>query len=239
MSIESTEKLLEYINRVSKVPLVVNGKPFVTQHPKWVTLRRSFYYKDSCLMCGKCCPNETTAWTKEGYYRVLNAENEEIKFAVLKKLEEITVDVNGKQASFWVYPKDERQDANKLSWPDRKEVERCHWLFEEDGLHKCAIHPIRSITCGMPHVRFAYVEKTRHTSIGTLQFGRNFRLKCPIEFNTPDEESIRTKMFWLNCLLKCADDLGVETFLPEIINYLEAGGRGEVTFNLLRSKKLF
>lgn len=239
MSIESSAKLLEYINRVAKVPLVVNGEPFGHEPPKKVTIRQSFFLKDSCTMCGKCCPNETTAWTQEGIHRILDEPAETffkfgldpaVKEAIYQNVEDVVINVNGKDVRMWVHPADDNKTANRLSWPDRAETTRCHWLFEKDGTHRCSIHPIRSITCGLPHVRFLYTAKTNHTTIGTLQFGRNFRLKCPVKFTEFDEESVQTKILWLKRLNNCAIDMGVPTFLPEIISYLENGGRSEATF---------
>ena len=248
MSIESSQKILEYVNRVAKVPLIVDGEPFGHKPPDKVTLKQSFFLKDSCIMCGKCCPNETTAWTHEGYRRLLSEPHESfiklglnpgVRETVLSGIEETTINVNGKDCLIWVHPADDKKIANKLSWPDRAETTRCHWLFERGGMHLCSIHPVRSITCGLPHVRFIYVGKTNHTTIGTTQFGRNFRLKCPIEFTELDEASVQTKLLWLKRLNDCANDLGVPTFLPDIIQYLDAGGRHEVTFYPVPKRKLF
>lgn len=248
MSIESSQKILEYINRVAKVPLIVNGEQFGHEPPKKVTIRQSFFLKDSCEMCGKCCPNETTVWTCEGYRRLLTESddtfnkfglNPGIRHEILRNLQTVNINVNGRDCIIYVHPADDNKTANKLSWPDRAETTRCHWLFEKFGTHRCSIHPVRSVTCGLPHVRFLYVAKTSHTTIGTIQFGRNFRLKCPIKFTEFDEESVQTKLLWLKRLNDCANDLGVPTFLPEIIQYLEDGGREEVTFYSTPKRKLF
>lgn len=248
MSIESSYKLLEYVNRVSKVPMIVNSELFGHAPPSKVTIRPSFFLKDSCNMCGKCCPNETTAWTAEGYTRLISEPastfvrfglNPSVKDAILAGVVQTEIDVNGKLVPIWVHPADSRKDAKRLSWLDRAEVARCHWLFEVAGTHRCSIHPVRSITCGLPHVRFIYTAKTNHTTIGTSQFGRNFRLKCPIEFKEVDEQSTQTKIMWLKRLNDCANDFGVPTFLPEIIDYLDNGGRHQITFNTSQRRKLF
>ena len=248
MSIESSQKILEYINRVSKVPMIVDGQPFGNPPVSSVTLRKSFYLKDSCEMCGKCCPNETTVWTSEGFHRILTEPEEsflnlglnlEIREKLLKNLSKTEMNVNGKSCDIFTHPSDSGKAVNKLSWSDRAEVKRCHWLFEKDGTHRCSIHPIRSVTCGLPHVRFLYSRRTNQTFIGTVQFGRNFALKCPITFTEFDEASVQVKIMWLKRLRDCANDLGVDTFLSEIIDYLDKGGRDEVTFSIPHHKKLF
>lgn len=248
MSLESSQKLLEYVNRVSKVPLIVNGELFGHAPPSKVTIRSSFFLKDSCVMCGKCCPNETTVWTQEGYNRIIEEPdstfikfglNPAIKDIILAGVNKTEINVNGKLVPIWIHPADSRKNANRLSWPDRAEVERCHWLFEVDSTHRCSIHPVRSITCGIPHMRFIYTARTGHTTVGTSQFGRNFRLKCPIEFTEIDEQSTQTKIMWLKRLNDCANDFGVPTFLPEMLDYLENGGRHEITFEASPRRKLF
>lgn len=248
MSVESTVKILEYINKVSKEFIMLNGEPFGTTPATKVVLNDSFFLKDDCVMCGKCCPNETTVWTNEGLRRIVGATAEdftkwELNPDVLKevqsRIEEQVLDINGKSVSFYVSRKDLNKEAFRLSWPDRKEQPRCHWLFEKEGTYRCKIHPVRSITCGMPHCRFFHNTHTHTTNIGVSQFGRNWRLKCPIEFGAVDEASVQTRIFWLERLNATAQDCGIETYLPEILEYLHAGNRSSAVFESKPKKKLF
>ena len=136
MSIESSQKILEYVNQFSKVPMIINGEEFGHNTPQSVIIRSSFYLKDDCVMCGKCCPNETTVWTREGYDRIQRATEQTFVdwkldpsvLATLKQeIEESTINVNGKDVVFYTHKKDTSKNANKLSWEDRGERERCHW----------------------------------------------------------------------------------------------------------------
>ena len=79
MSVESSVKILEYINKVAKDPIVVNGEPFGNPPAQRVVLNDSFFWKDDCIMCGKCCPNETTVWTQEGVNRILHTLRESLR----------------------------------------------------------------------------------------------------------------------------------------------------------------
>lgn len=248
MSIESSIKLIEYVARVSKEPIYVNGELCGNLPPKAVIIKPSFFKKDDCVMCGRCCVNETAAYTAEGMRRILNCTDlqfEELGLEplncskLLSGLNEVCYDVNGKPVKFWIYPKDSRADANKLYWPDRGSKTRCHWLIEMSGTYRCSIHPIRPITCAIPHMRFMYSTRSHNVSIGTYQYGRNHRLGCPIKFEGFDEESVQNKLSWLKRLLIVADDIGVNTFLPEIIHYLESGARVPKTFYPETQKKLF
>ena len=135
------------------------------------------------------------------------------------------IDINGSSIVYWVSDKDRGKAANRLAWEDRDERERCHWLFEKEGTHRCRIHPIRSVTCGMPHCRVFLNKNTRTSTIGLSQFGRNWALKCPVVFGAVDEESTLSRIHWLDILNRVSQDLGIDTFLPEILTYLDNGGR--------------
>jgi Fe-S-cluster containining protein len=248
MGIESSLKLLEYVNRVAKEPIVLNGEPFGNPPVVKVSLNESFFHKDGCVMCGRCCLNETTAWTDEGMSRIKGATPEdfakwELDYGVVEeimgRMTENVVDINGKQVSFFVCDKDKTSEAFHLSWPDRKASPRCHWLFEKDGTYRCRVHPVRSVTCGMPHCRFFHNVKTHSTSIGVSQYGRNWALKCPVQFGGFDEESTQSRILWLERLNEVADDCGVKTFLPEILDYLHAGNRSPAVFEATTKRKLF
>lgn len=248
MSVESSMKLLEYIDKVAKEPIVLNGQSFGTPPVTRVTLNESFFQKDDCTMCGKCCPNETTVWTEEGLRRIMSSKLEDftrwgldygVVLDITSRIKIQVATINGKEVSFFVSDKDKSSEAFHLEWSDRKEQPRCHWLFEKDGTYRCKIHPVRSITCGMPHCRFFHSAKTHTTTIGLSQFGRNWALKCPVEFGPVDEDSVQTRILWLERLNDAANDCGIETFLPEILEYLHAGNRSPAVFEAKPQRKLF
>lgn len=248
MSIESSTKILEYLNKVSKEPIVLNGQPFGTPPVTKVVLNASFFQKDDCVMCGKCCPNETTVWTEEGMSRISNLNPEEFTrwglnpFVVNEIENRINIRpviINDKEVVFYVSDKDKTNEAFYLKWSNRKEQPRCHWLFEKDGTYRCRIHPVRSVTCGLPHCRFFHSQATHTTTIGLSQFGRNWALKCPVEFGPVDEESVQSRILWLERLNATAEDCGIETFLPEILEYLHAGNRSSTVFEAKPKRKLF
>ena len=250
MSIESSTKILEYINKVSKEFMIVDGNAFGYAPVDRVVLNESFFLKDDCKMCGKCCPNETTVWTKEGLDRINSSvpadfERWELDFSsvdeIRSRMKTVVHSINGKNIEFYVSDRDSNSEAFKLSWDDRKEQMRCHWLFEKEGTYRCRIHPVRSVTCGMPHCRFFHSETAHETTttIAVSQFGRNWALKCPVEFNEVDEESVQTRILWLQRLNDSANDVGVETYLPEILEYLNAGNRAPHEFVHRVRRRLF
>lgn len=247
MSIDSSIKLIDYINKVAREPIMLDGQMFGVLPPTSVKLCESFFAKDDCKMCGKCCPWETNAWTQEGVDRIRQATPEEfnvyeLNYGVLGRLEELIQEehhtINGKDVVFYSVPKPDKECAMYVSWPDRQVQPRCRWLFEKGGTYRCQIHPVRSITCGMPHCRMLHQVRTRTTFIGLAQYGRNFRLKCPVKFcEGIDEKSIQSRMYWLKRLDAAAHDIGVTTWIPEIVEYVDSGKRIPVVFD--KKRKLF
>ena len=73
-------------------------------------------------------------------------------------------------------------------------------------------------------------KNTRTSTIGLSQFGRNWALKCPVVFGDVDEESTLSRIHWLNILNNVSQDLGIDTFLPEILMYLDNGERKSHVF---------
>lgn len=247
MSINSVYKLLDYLVKVAKEPVDVNGSSVHYDPPLSVTISESFFWKDNCIMCGRCCMNETVVWTDEGLNRIIryidtppNAENSSdegvlrISSEDLEDLSTILVPqvltINGVERTFYVCPKDSRYDGQWHYFEGKGDRQRCHWMRELDGKFCCGIHPVRSVTCALPHMRFYHAKKTNRTFIRMMQYGRNHKLGCPIEFGEVSEEGMPDKIHWLKILKECADDLGISTWLPEIIQYLEEGNRNSVTF---------
>lgn len=242
MAVESSLKLLDYLSKVAKEQIIVDGVPFNEKVPESVTLSESFFWKDNCVMCGGCCGNETVVWTQEGLNRIMDyvqadCSNEGIAKVSSEDMDDLScliqekvVNINGHDRVFYICPKDERHGGQWHDYEGRGEKQRCHWVREKDGKLLCGIHPIRSVTCALPHLRFFKVKKTNRTVLRVMQYGRNHKLGCPVEFGEASEEGMADKIFWLKVLNDCANDLGISTWLPEIIEYLEAGNREPATF---------
>lgn len=247
MSVRSSLKLLQYLHRVSKEPIIVDGASPSIPVPRAVTLDESFFWSDSCVQCGRCCMNETVVWTQEGLNRILDyierdeqGENnagvgivrvapEDIE-ELSEKLVEKTININGVDRIFYEFPRDSAYAGQWQYFEGRGDRQRCHWLRKLGDKFCCGLYPIRSVTCALPHLRFMHIAKTNRTVIRTMQYGRNHRLGCPAEFKPVEEANIAAKLESLKMLKACADDLEIDTWLPEIIEYLEEGGRQSVTF---------
>lgn len=138
-------------------------------------------------------------------------------------LKEETHTINDQEVTFYSY----KLEQNDLYLPTRgRIIPRCTWSKEyEPGIFKCRIHPVVSLTCDMPHLRFSYVSRSGTVSLGIQQFGRNWALKCPVRFKEPSSESEfnearESRLRKLNRLDKLVHEFGSETWIPEMIEYI-------------------
>lgn len=248
----SIYKLLDYVAKVSKEKIWIDdeGMEAIYSYPvTQVTISDKFFIKDDCSLCGRCCVNENNAFTKSTLMTIKDAKSTDyvrwgLDFSDNAKLMQGIIvkgiTINDNDVLVFEYPKDKTTEAQIVSFEGRPNLQRCHWMFlYPDGTYRCRIHPVRSVTCGMPHLRFFHNEKTQHTSLGVSPYGRNWALGCPVTFGEFDEESTKERIFWLHRLNEAADDLNIKTYLPEILEYLDNGGRKAKVFPATGRRRLF
>lgn len=143
MSVDSMSKILEYVSKVARQPIFVDGERYPTPVVEKVVLQESFFYKDDCMMCGKCCPNETTVFTSEGWGRIHSATKEDFlkwgldpiaREELLMRCTPQVIDINGSSIVYWVSDKDhvktpigcpgrtERRGKDVTGYSKRKEL---------------------------------------------------------------------------------------------------------------------
>jgi len=233
MSVTNIEKIIQYLIPVSKENIEIDGN-IVESHINQIVLTKRFFSIDGCNMCGHCCPPEHNTYVQFEYDAIMEFERdglEKLGLPVeniddlrenLKTFEHI---INGKVVKLYEF----RKKYPLLYLPRKgKEVKRCYWVHKfDDGRIGCGIYPLRSLTCRMPHMRFYYNNRTGHSVISTREFGRNWALGCEMEFKQPETEqefiiSKKDRIEKLKYLQKVADELNVDTYVPEIIKYVEA-----------------
>lgn len=241
------DKIMQYIQVLAKEPVEVDGKMYDRCRTiKKIQLSDTFFNVDGCTMCG-CCDivDEDNVYVQFEYDKIMSIEepefhsyNKDLDINELHRLREGIVKeshtVNGKEVPLYVFKK----QTNVVFVPRKgKEVRSCTWLTTLDGEHFfCNIHPVTSITCKMPHLKFRYSSASPTLSIGIFQYGRNWALKCPIILREPQSEgewkyAYDNRKYKLEYLNRVADELGVETYLPDILSYLDT-----ITYENYRSK---
>ena len=244
MSVPNIEKLFQYFHCISKEPIQFASRFDIDKNEYKneivckdkitnIKLNKGFFLTDKCNMCGGCCPPESNLYTQSEYDKIQKFKySDMVSFDLApsyldklkSRLREESYSVNGKVIKIWVYKK----ESNQLYLPTREKIiERCSWCYQEsETVFKCRIHPIESITCIMPHLRIFHVNGSNKSSIGISQFGRNWALKCPIEFEEPQSENQflinkQNRIDKLNKLYEVGSDLNIDTYVPEIIKYVE------------------
>lgn len=244
---DNTSKIIWYLRLVAKKPIQIDGREEFMGITS-IKVSDTLFYTDGCEVCGDCCcVHEDNVYTQHEYDKIMNMTDEQFRaegyifgpegfdpFWLNKlkgKLQVEMHEINGKQIPFYISKVENtvnltRSHQTVTSKPDF-EYPRCTYTRRDpDGLTKCSIHPVRSITCDMPHVRFIY-RKNSSLSIGIVQYGRNWAMGCPVKFHAPKDEiewqankdNVLRKLKHLN---RNAEDLNIETWLPEVIAYIEA-----------------
>lgn len=249
MAINSVDKIIEYVVRVAKQRVVVEGHVLLAKPIEQVTVRENFFAKDDCHGCGRCCMNENIAYTIRTFDRACNAmDNSNPYHEELRDgADYCTRTINGAEIEFLSFDADTPKKSQRFSYEGRPEnLQRCHFLnLSNPKIQTCNIHACRSITCGMPHMRFYHTSDSRNSSISLAPYGRNHQLGCPVVFAPYDgsiehEEAIYKRIKWLEMLELAANDMGIATWLPEILHKLDVDGvREEFVVKLPTHHRLF
>lgn len=225
------DKILHYIKFFAKNPIEIDGR--IEERKKTgIRLAATFFHTDGCIQCGRCCIGEDHVYTEHEYQRIMNCPESDFEEADLPvfRLHELQQNtfpekhvINGKEINVYVH----KCPKTEMYIPAKGRVkETCNWLFEQNGLYRCGIHPVSSMTCDLPHTRMFHARE-RTVSIGTAQYGRNWAMGCPITFHPPkDEEEFNTikqrRIAKLQSIADCARDMNIlDTYIPEIIEYIE------------------
>lgn len=233
MSINNVEKILSYIYPVTKEEIRFNNKVYPPVEK--IILNKSLFYTDSCEICGKCCIAEANVFLPFEVDRIdniilgvedidnvthkTNNKGLENIIELRKSLKPFNVTVNGRE--FLLFQS--RLSPNTYEFSDRGVLKRCHWdLPTEDGRLGCGIHQVSSLTCKMPHTRFLYYKNRRSTYIGTMQYGRNWAMKCPVKFNNSFSMERVNELLWkFDMLENYCRYFGINSYVPNILNMIE------------------
>ena len=234
MSTNNVDKILSYIYPVTLEE--IRFKKNIFPAIKHLYLSQSLFYKDFCNICGKCCIAETNVFLPfevdrmdnilagiEAVDNVTHKTNnqglENIQH-LRNSLKPLSVEINNKD--FLLYSS--KLTPNIYTFLDRGTLKRCHWnLPTGDGRLGCGIHQVSSLTCQMPHVRFLYRRDKLTTYVGTMQYGRNWALKCSVKFDEEFSTQSVNELLWKFDLLdKYCRYFKIKTIVPKIISILES-----------------
>lgn len=225
---------MQYLLPLSKGPITIDGEVFDKPRER-ISLSPAFFNIDGCDSCGKCCCiTENLLLTQHEYERLMTYKDQDfidygLQVENLHNLQNTIVPkkhvINGKEITVYECPERKQTMIVDTKNPE-KERDVCYHLFKkEDGVYRCKIHPVRSITCRMPHTR-VFANSHGSISIGISQYGRNWALGCGVKFRAPAtnaefEEVKASRIAQFEYLVAVANDLNCDTYYPELIKYVQ------------------
>lgn len=231
-------RILEYVSFFTKedISILYRNKEYRFDAIKKFIISPTFWQSDDCNVCGKCCSNFGIAFFESELSKLQLSKSKIVQEELIPNLKKIDILYNGKPKNlYYMYPVADKHvemfdagDRTVRSCPFSRTIEgtlefqTAAGIKRIEGARGCCIHLDRSHTCKFPHIRFYH--NTRQPGImrmGVHQYGRNWAMKCPISFLPFNIDEIRGKIQTLKDFYRDIQYLGTETWLPEIINYLE------------------
>jgi len=231
-------RILEYVSFFTKEDIIIihNKKEYIYGAIKKFIISPSFWQSDDCNVCGKCCSNFGIAFFESELIRIQASESELVQKELLPNLKKVELSYNGELKNIYYMPPIAEKNIDVFDAGDRT-VRSCPFSRTIEGTLEfqtaagikriekargCNIHLDRSHTCKFPHIRFHH--NTRQPGImrmGVHQYGRNWAMKCPITFLPFNKGEIEGKIRTLKDFHRDIDYLGTDTWLPDVIDYLE------------------
>lgn len=246
---KSDFKLLEYVLYFIKEPVEIDyqGMKITRQPVSQFKIKPTFWLEDHCNCCGRCCKNYGMAYFSTEIEEIQNSSNPN-KDILLERLNENSIIINNEPKLFY-YEKPVPEKICILNQTEGRNFAMCPYIEDAgDLIYYCAIHDIRSFTCKFPHIRFTKSTDYSTISMGTAQYGRNHMLKCYAAFTKPTREGIEAKLRTLEEFYEKSKYLGLNTWLPEIIQFIKKNTpifveKGfpnyDIIFTLTKQRKLF
>lgn len=202
----SLRKEFEILANVSTKAFDVSFKWEEKEHnqtytpPDQVTVSENLYRQYNCLDygCSRCCW-KTRHWnifSPEQYRQLAYDAPSHTGFG-----QELNLTINGKRHPFYV---------------ENNTQEICRHLKD----NKCGIHESNPIHCALPLIKFKRTRRSNSeiTYITREVYTRNWHMQCPVNFKPINEDGFRKTLWVLERTNTLAQELGISTVLPEIMN---------------------
>lgn len=210
-------KFVKHLGNTTKEPFMVyQGNQLVKfDPPTKVVISEKFFRSATCKRCGLCCKkirNVSLLFTQADYeHLVAYTPSDYSEYVSHRQLREGLIPEIISIAS-----SDGIEKKRIYVYRNRNEV--CDFLDRETNL--CKIHRVKPVHGALPLIE---LDKTKdHTRLIKRARGRNWAFGCPIEFGPFDFSEFESwDLYWLKRLRDNAVELGLNTWLNEIVEYLE------------------
>ena len=195
----SVFRLFKHLGNIVKEPVVIRVGKWEEQYspPSKVVISQKFFRSAKCEKCGKCCKLGASLVYTDSMYCYAKKAGAQIN----------RIFINGEEESVYI-----RENNPK---------EPCIFLKEKGWFKKkllCDIHVEKPTHCALPMIE---IDRTKDSArLIKRPRGRNWRFGCPAKFKDFDYyEFLTWDLVKLKQLNAIAHDLGVRTWLPEILTW--------------------
>lgn len=231
---DSAEKLFGYVGLLAKEPIhIVFDEQYEIKYepPKRAIISGTLFQTDGCQSSGRCCKVAfDLIYTREGRDRVAEAAKvSESAGRLFDALQPLETTVNGKPVEVWTHLNDkvarytEAKTCDFLEHPQEGDFKGKFICGVHGGYNKI-FESAQPFHCIAPH--FVVRQRGDGSSfIGRMQFGRNWRFGCPVVFQRGDQyfdKDHQQDIDKLTMMQSIADDIGVSTWIPEMIDWLKS-----------------
>ena len=225
--------LLDNMSFLSKTSLTIKESKAEKSYdsPKRVAISPQFFQSASCQRCGACCKRGISLVFTETDVQVMSdVWSGKYSLSVPCSLDSVGklmqglqrfelkiwsrvcrssgVEVLGNVKPVWIYP----MPANKV----------CDFLQQKDGQWGCSVHAVKATNCLLPHIWVGLSKKDLTVRLSKRPFGSRWIPNCESVFGKFSPTELETwDLFVLQRMLRNAQDLGIDTYLPEIIDWLK------------------
>ena len=203
MNTRSLFYFLDYLGKLVKQPLTVQvGLIEKTYLPaKQVVISPSFFKYLPCRKCGACCRKGVSlAFTASDKVAIEEYGNTKL----LSGLKQYEINIGDSKKCWWLY--------------EQSKPQTCDFLVS----NLCSVHDVKAVNCLLPPILVGYCKKTQVVKLTKEKLHWRWVPNCQAQYTSFDLENfLNWDLYCLRRLQRSAEDLGIQTYLPEILEKLE------------------
>ncbi len=208
--------VIRYLGRITKEPFTVRfGKASVSYiPPQKVEINQNFFQSAICRRCGECCQAGISMVATKSDIEPIVAKMKEVcpNHTIQFEPHKLTIEKpeTSYEVDWWVTKKMDRNSPCELVFHD-----------EENGLAGCKVQAYKALNCWIP---LLYIGNNKGTSKGFLtkrMHGKLWVPKCKARFEPFSYSEFLQDVIILKRLQQAAEDFGISTWMPEIIEWCE------------------
>ena len=195
-----------------KVSVEFGGDHIIFDPPEKVVISPSFFKEFVCVQCGICCKKGISPLVySNSDVRAMKAKSDNILNKLYGGLRKITISINGLDQDLWLY----EFEGYKCGFDE---------LMEGDDVWGCKLHftGLKPLNCNLPWVRIGKSKGVARLSKRPFGYGWAFGCQGVWGKDFDSEQFLGHDLDIIRKLIKSSQDLGINTYWPEVLNELES-----------------